>query len=147
MVRDTRQNRVGPVDLLQSNDESQFVLKGKGTERPEQVGALDHAFRESVGATYEKCTSLSRIAFDFPDFFGERAACEGFAALIKNQAKTSFAAIEQLVALAERVRRFDIGRVDRAKASQARQVFRDARAGVGEAGLTDCNDAPAQGRS
>ena len=80
-----------PVDLFEGDDEGKFVLEGERTERPEQIRTFDDPCGESVCATDEKGTCFSRIALDFPYFLREPAAGQAFAALVKDQAKTSFA--------------------------------------------------------
>jgi hypothetical protein len=147
MVRKAGENCVRAVDLFQSDDECEFVLEGQGTERPEQVRALDDALGKAVCASHDERASFSGIAFDFSNHFGEGAACESFSSLIENQAVAAFAATEQLGPLAKPVGGFDISGVNGAKALQSGEVFGDARAGLCEAGFTDGNNAPAQERS
>jgi hypothetical protein len=78
MVRKAGKNGVCAVDLFQSDDECEFVLEGEGAERPEQVCTLEDAFGEPVCASHDERASLSGIAFDFSNHFGEGAACEAF---------------------------------------------------------------------
>ena len=145
MIGNSGEDGVCSIDLFEGDDEGKFVLKCERAERPEQVGALDDPCGESVCATDEQGTRFSGIGLDFPYFLGKRTAGQGFASLVKDQAKASFASAEQLSGLARRIGGLDVGCFDSAEASQSRQVFRNARAGVGQARFTDRDDAPAQG--
>jgi hypothetical protein len=145
MIRNSGEDCMGSIDLFKGDDEGKFVLEGVWAERPEQVCAFDDSSRQSVCATDKKGTRFSRITLDFPYFLRKTAAGQAFAALIKDQAKASFAAAEQLSGLPRRIGRLDVGCLDSAEASQSRQVFGNARPGVGQARFTDRDDAPAQG--
>ena len=116
MIRDARQDRVCSIDLLQGNNQSQFVLKGEGAERPQHVGALAHAFGEPIWPAYEKSADFSRIAFDLPYLFREGAACEVLPSLVEYQTKAPLATIKQLAGLAKRVGRLDECGIHRGKA-------------------------------
>jgi hypothetical protein len=145
MVGESGEDGVGSIDLFEGNDESKFVLESQRAERPEQVRAFDNSWGESVCATDEKGTRFAWIGLDFPYFLGKRAAGQVFARFVQDQAKATFAPVEQLGALARRVRRLNVGSLNSAEAAESSQVFGDASTGVGQARLANCDDTPAQG--
>jgi hypothetical protein len=86
MVPKAGENCVCAVDLFQGDDECEFVLEGEGAEGPEEVRTLEDAFGEPVCASHDECASLSGIAFDLSNHFGEGSTCEALSSLIENQA-------------------------------------------------------------
>jgi hypothetical protein len=133
------------IDLFEGDDEGKFVLERERAERPEEVGAFDDVRGESVCATDDEGTSFSGISLDLPDFLGKGAAGQSLAPFVEDEAKASFTPAEHLSALTRRIRRLDVGGLDRAEASQARQVFGNTHPGINQTRFTNRDDAPAQG--
>ena len=48
MIGRAGQDGMGAINLLEGHDQGHFVLEGKGTERPEQVGRLLRPGNEKV---------------------------------------------------------------------------------------------------
>lgn len=146
MIRNPREDCLRAVELLKGDDEGEFVLKGHGAERPEEIGFFAHAGMVTVRTADQNGAGLARVEGDFFHFGGEGPAGEDFAAFIEDQPETIVAQCQQPFAFAGGVGGFDVFRLKRRETFEPREVFRRAVAGVGEAGFADNDEAPAQGR-
>jgi len=127
VVGSAREDHVGAVDLLEGDDESEFVLEGECAQRPKEIRTASHGFVPSVGSTDEEGAARDRLVFEFLDPCGKRAAGELLAAFIEQNAVASLGEREHAVmepgAGFDKVG-FHFG--DRAEASE---IFFDAQTG------------------
>lgn len=142
MVGGTGKDHVSAVNLLEGDDEGEFVLEGECAQRPEEICAVSHRFVPSVGGADEEGAARDRMVFEFLDSCGKSTAGELFAALIEKNAVATFR--ESQHALMETGASFDkVGFhfCDRAKASE---IFLDASSGESQRGLPGRDDPPVQ---
>ena len=90
VVGSARKDHVSTVNLLEGDDESEFMLERECAQRPEEIRAASHGFVPSVGGADEKGAARDRLVFEFLDPCGKRAAGELFAALIEQNAVATF---------------------------------------------------------
>ena len=142
MVGSAREDHVGAVNLLKGDDESEFMLEGECTQRPEEIRAASHGFVPSVGSTNEESATRDRLVFEFLDPCCKRAAGELFAPFIEQNAVATFRESEHAVMEAgagfDKVG-FHFG--DRAEASE---IFFDAQTGKSQGRLPSRDDLPVQ---
>jgi hypothetical protein len=103
VVWDTRQDRMGSVNLFERHNEGHLVLKSQSAERPEEIRGFTHAVREAIGSADQQRASFARIAFNSLHLLGECAAGKLFSPLIEHYTIATFAATEQLVSFTERL--------------------------------------------
>ena len=97
MVGGTGKDHVSTVNLLEGDDESEFMLEGECTQRPEEIRAASHGFVPSVGGADEECAARDRLVFEFLDSCGKSTAGELFAALIEQDAMATLGEREHAV--------------------------------------------------
>lgn len=145
VVGDSRQDRVGAVDLLQGEDEGHFVLERQGAERPQEIGGFSDVIGQAIGSADHDGARFPGMVFDFPDFAGQGAAGEEFALFVEDEAEAIAAPGEELFGFAWRGRGLDGFDLDGRKAPEPGEIILHPLARVGEAGFADGNDAPTQG--
>ena len=127
MVGSAREDHVSTVNLLEGNDESEFVLERECAQRPEEICAASHGFVPSVGGADEEGAAGDRLVFEFLDSCGKRTAGELLAPFIEQNAVATLGEGEHAVmktsAGFDKVG-FHFG--DRAEASE---IFFDAQTG------------------
>ena len=80
MVRMTGKYRGGAVDLLEQHDPHQLMRPGRLAEGDPQLGALDQAWSEPVGAADDEAYRRAILRPPLAQEAGERRAIEVFAA-------------------------------------------------------------------
>jgi hypothetical protein len=78
-------NGVGAVELLEGDDESEFVLEREGAEGPEEVGGVEQRGIVSVGTADDHGDASPGLS-PLVDFGGEFAAGRGRAAFVEHDA-------------------------------------------------------------
>ena len=142
MIGGTRKDHVSAVDLLEGNDESEFVLEGECAQRPEKIRATSHGFVPSVGGTDEECAPRDRLVFEFLDSCGKSTAGELFAAFIEQNAVATLGESEH--ALMETGAGFDKVGFHFGDRAEASEIFLDARPSESQRGLPGRDDLPVQ---
>src|SRR5262249_27148183 len=118
MIRMSRQNRDGAVELLQQHDAHELVRPGRGAEREHEVGAALELDAESVGAADDEDGGRACGVAPALQRGGERIAVESLAALVERHD--------------DRALRDDVGERDR--------LLQDAAGGVLGPALADFDD-------
>lgn len=145
MVGQSGTNGMGPIKLLKGKKESHLVLKREGGERPEErCGGADGGI-ETIGSAHEESAGFEGADLDVPELSGEIAAGEEPATFVEDKAETALAQGKQLDGLAGGLRGLDHLILDGSETAETGEVFQNPLASEGEAGLTNCNDAPTQG--
>ena len=142
MVGSTRKDHVRAVNLLEGDDESEFMLEGECTQRPEEIRAASHGIIPPVGGADEECAARDRLVFEFLYSCGKSTAGELLAPFIEQNAMATFRESEH--AVVEPGAGFDkVGFhfCDRAEASE---IFLDARPSESQRGLPGRDDPPVQ---
>ena len=127
MVGSARKDHVSTVNLLEGDNEGEFVLEGECTQRPEEIRAASHGFVPSVGGADEKGATRDRLVFEFLDPCGKSTAGELFAALIEQNAVATFRESEH--ALMETGAGFDKVGFHFGDCAEAPEIFFDAQTG------------------
>ena len=127
MVGSAREDHVSAVNLLEGDDESEFVLEGECTQRPEEIRAASHGFVPSVGGADEKGATRDRLVFEFLDPCGKRTAGELLAPFIEQNAVATFRESEH--ALMETGAGFDKVGFHFGDRAEASEIFFDAQTG------------------
>lgn len=142
MVGSAREDHVGAVNLLKGDDESEFMLEGECTQRPEEIRAASHGFVPSVGSTNEECAARDRLIFEFLDPCCKRAAGELFAPFIEQNAVASLGEGEH--AFMEPGAGFDKVGFHFGDRAEASEIFFDAQTGKSQGRLPSRDDLPVQ---
>ena len=136
MIRMTRHDGAGAVDLFEGDDEGEFVLQGESAEGPEETGRIEQLAGVAIGPADDEGDGAGGLLPGI-DLRGELAAGELLAVFIENHPETSFAAVQQFGAFAGRVARLDSDYFERGKFSEAREILVSSGFGVGEGGFAD----------
>lgn len=142
MVGGTGKDHVSAVNLLEGDDQSEFMLEGECAQRPEEIRTASRGFVPSVGGADEESAARDRLVFEFSDSCGKSTAGELFAALIEKNAVATFRESEH--ALMETGAGFDKVGFDFCDRAKASEIFLDARSGESQGGLSGRDDPPVQ---
>jgi hypothetical protein len=138
------ENRAGAVDLLEGNNQGEFVLEGEEAEGPEEVGLIEEALVMSIGTADDDGRGAGGL-LPFVEFRGELAAGELWSVLVEDDAEMAFAAGEEVGGFAGAVGGFDGDVLERRVFGEAGEVFVAAGFGVGEGGFADGEQQPFHG--
>ena len=127
MVGSTRKDHVRAVNLLEGDDESEFMLEGECTQRPEEIRAASHGIIPPVGGADEECAARDRLVFEFLDSCGKSTAGELLAAFIEQNAMATFRESEH--AVVEPGAGFDKVGFHFGDRAEASEIFFDAQTG------------------
>lgn len=130
------------IDLLERDDEREFVLEGKGAEGPEKIGFCTHGVAPSVGGPYEDGTLRDGAVLQSLEFRGKGFARELTSAFIKEDSETTFRLGQHPVM--EVGGGFEKVGFDAGDGFEAREVVSDAGFCVGQGGASRDDDAPDQ---
>jgi len=89
VVGGAREDHVSTVNLLEGDDESEFMLESECAQRPEEIRAASHGFVPSVGGADEESAARDRLVFEFLDSCGKSTAGELLAPFIEQNAVAS----------------------------------------------------------
>ena len=142
MVGSTRKDHVSAVNLLEGDDESEFMLEGECTQRPEEIRAASHGFVPSVGGADEERAARDRLVFEFLDPCGKRTAGELLAPFIEQNAMATFRESEH--AVVEPGAGFDKVGFHFGDRAEASEIFFNARSGESQRRLPGRDDPPVQ---
>ena len=127
MVGSTRKDHVSAVNLLEGDDESEFMLEGECTQRPEEIRAASHGFIPSVGGADEERAARDRLVFEFLYSCGKSTAGELLAPFIEQNAMATFRESEH--AVVEPGAGFDKVGFHFGDRAEASEIFFDAQTG------------------
>jgi len=142
VIGGTRKDHVSAVDLLEGDDESEFVLEGECAQRPEKIRATSHGFVPSVGGADEEGAPRDRLVFEFLDSCGKSTAGELFAAFIEQNAVATFRESEH--AVMEPTAGFDKVGFHFGDRAEASEIFFDALTSESQCRLPSRDDPPVQ---
>ena len=84
MIGMAGENCAGAVKLLEQHDPHQLMRPGRLAEGEPDLGALDQAWRQAVGAADDEAHRRAVLGTPLAQQAGKRRAVEAFAALIEN---------------------------------------------------------------
>ena len=127
MVGSARKDHVSTVNLLEGDDESEFMLERECAQRPEEIRAASHGFVPSVGGADEKGATRDRLVFEFLDPCGKRTAGELLAPFIEQNAVATLGEGEH--AVMKTSAGFDKVGFHFGDSAEASEIFFDAQTG------------------
>ena len=82
MVGGAGEEGFGAIDLLEGDEEGEFVLEGLGAERPEEIGVSAGGVVPPLGGSDEEGAPRDRAVLEFLDFGSEGATGKLFSILV-----------------------------------------------------------------
>ena len=138
------EDRAGAVELLEGDDEGEFVLEGQGAEGPAEVGLIEETLVMSVSAADDDGHGTGSL-LPLVELGGELAAGEWRSMFVENHAEAAFTAGEEVGAFAWFVGCFDRDVLDGREFGEAGEILVASGLGVDEGGFADGEQQPFHG--
>ncbi len=143
MVRLAFEERVDPIELLEQDDEGEFVLEGEAAQGDDVVGGRAQGGTVAVGPADEDGDAFDSVELPALHPVGERSRGPDLASLVEGDAQRAFARGELGFAVLLRAGVFSLGaQFHVGVAGEAPAVFLDSRLGMGQGGFSDREDLP-----